>query len=277
MTQIVRIALLSDLHLDIRRGEMLNSGMGDAEAAACLEGVCKAAIGQARTADLVVLAGDIVGGTGGIAWAASQFPGLSVVYVAGNHEFYGHEYPSLLQSLADAAACTENVKFLENGSAEFSIRGRALRVLGCTLWTDYDINGRDRADEAMRLAEDRMSDHRWIRHGSTLFMPAHAREAHRQSIAWLSSELSAAFDGTTVVVTHHAPAAGSNHPKYDDSLSPAFASNLGALVEETQPPLWIHGHTHYNVDYRIGGTRVVSRQWGYLGELLPEDAQVVEI
>jgi hypothetical protein len=28
-------------------------------------------------------------------------------------------------------------------------------------------------------------------------------------------------------------------------------------------PLWIHGHTHYCVDYEVAGTRVVSNQRGY--------------
>ena len=28
--------------------------------------------------------------------------------------------------------------------------------------------------------------------------------------------------------------------------------------------LWIHGHTHFNVDYKIGQTRVVTNQRGYV-------------
>jgi len=27
--------------------------------------------------------------------------------------------------------------------------------------------------------------------------------------------------------------------------------------------LWVHGHTHYSVDYAVGPTRVVSNQRGY--------------
>ena len=39
-------------------------------------------------ADVVVLAGDIGVGTGGIDWAARQLPVLPVIYVPGNHEYY---------------------------------------------------------------------------------------------------------------------------------------------------------------------------------------------
>ena len=49
-------------------------------------------------------------------------------------------------------------------------------------------------------------------------------------------------------------------------LSPAFASDLNALIGESGIPLWIHGHTHYNVDHRIGSTRILTNQRGYPGE-----------
>ena len=31
--------------------------------------------------------------------------------------------------------------------------------------------------------------------------------------------------------------------------------------------LWIHGHTHFNVDYKIGQTRVITNQRGYVDSL----------
>jgi len=42
-------------------------------------------------ADIVVLAGDIGVGTGGIEWAARQFSERTVIYVPGNHEYYHHD------------------------------------------------------------------------------------------------------------------------------------------------------------------------------------------
>ncbi len=39
-------------------------------------------------ADVVVLAGDIDDGLGGIRWARESFPDKPIVMVAGNHEFY---------------------------------------------------------------------------------------------------------------------------------------------------------------------------------------------
>ncbi len=42
-------------------------------------------------ADIVILAGDIGVGLGGIEWAADKFPKTPVIYVPGNHEYYGHD------------------------------------------------------------------------------------------------------------------------------------------------------------------------------------------
>ncbi len=32
---------------------------------------------------------------------------------------------------------------------------------------------------------------------------------------------------------------------------------------DAQPQLWVHGHTHASLDYRIGATRVVCNPFGY--------------
>lgn len=76
--------------------------------------------------------------------------------------------------------------------------------------------------------------------------------------------LSKPHEGPTVVVTHHAPHPLSVQPRHQGSaLSPAFVSNLSALIEEYQPELWIHGHDHGSHDYRVGRTRVLANQAGY--------------
>jgi Icc-related predicted phosphoesterase len=56
-------------------------------------------------------------------------------------------------------------------------------------------------------------------------------------------------------------------PRYaNDPLNPAFASRLESLIEEYQPALWIHGHTHDPCDYELFRTRIVCNPRGYPGE-----------
>ncbi|MGO4816104.1 metallophosphoesterase, partial [Cupriavidus sp. 2MCAB6] len=83
-------------------------------------------------------------------------------------------------------------------------------------------------------------------------------------LAFIRSELGKPHDGPTVVVTHHAPHPQSVQPRHQGSeLSPAFVSDLGALIEEYQPELWIHGHDHGSHDYKVGRTRILANQAGY--------------
>ena len=48
-------------------------------------------------ADIIILAGDIHVGTGGLSWARKQFAQSEIIYVAGNHEFYRYTYQILLE------------------------------------------------------------------------------------------------------------------------------------------------------------------------------------
>lgn len=89
---------------------------------------------------------------------------------------------------------------------------------------------------------------------------------HWTQRSWLRNKLVEAGGGHTVVITHHAPASGSVHPRYaGDALTPAFVSDLPDEFFDGQsaPVLWIHGHTHASADYRRGRCRVLANPRGY--------------
>lgn len=48
-------------------------------------------------------------------------------------------------------------------------------------------------------------------------------------------------------------------------LSAAFVSSLDDFIKSSNINLWIHGHTHHNVDYVLGNTRIIANQRGYAG------------
>ncbi|HEX8830278.1 MAG TPA: metallophosphoesterase, partial [Longimicrobium sp.] len=181
-----------------------------------------------------------------------------VIYVAGNHEFYGESIPRHITKLRDAAAGTE-VRFLENEAAVIG----GVRFLGCTLWTDFDLFG-DRVIAAA-AAKAAMNDFRTIRVDPQYrrFDPVDAMAMHSRSLRWLVERLDEPFDGPTVIVTHCAPSLRSVTPQYrDNTVTAAYASNLDALFDG-RAALWIHGHTHFCCDYTEGGTRVIANQRGY--------------
>lgn len=212
-------------------------------------------------ADIVVLAGDIHSGTRGVEWARRRFPLTPIVYVPGNHEFYGRD---LQETLAD----------LQKAGRRFGVdvlHGRGVviggvRFLGATLWTDFALHGADARSIARAMSEASygMNDFRVIRHGTHgLFRPDHARAIHLEQVSWIRESLAEEFPGPTILVTHHLPHAHSIHRKYHgSSLNPSFASDLSELV---RPPVavWIHGHTHESCDYIEDGTRVICNPRGY--------------
>ena len=209
--------------------------------------------------DAVVLAGDIAVGPRGLDWIRHRFADRPVIYVLGNHEFYHHNLPALTHSLKHETEGS-HVHLLENSAVELG----GFIFLGCTLWTDFAL-GHD-PQKAIAKAEHFINDFRIIHFGiaNHVLRPSDTVQMHRASVAWLTRELARHEPARTIVVTHHGPSPQSEAPGYvNGPLSPAFVSDLSTLVEQSRIPLWIHGHTHYNADYYLGKTRVLTNQRGY--------------
>jgi predicted phosphodiesterase len=252
----MKLHILSDLHLEFDRP--FDADYNDA--------------------NVVVLAGDIDLHTRGLVWASREpaFDGKTVIYVPGNHEYYGSELVEMRAEMyrkAEALRAEGHRIFVLDCDA---IEIDCVRVLGATCWTDYRLFGEGLKDIAM-LDAKRMNDHRLISFSdgrgqldsytkrSSLFLPQHAERLHQHARAWLTDQLAQPFDGKTVVITHHLPSWRSVATRFErDTLTPAFASNLDHLVE--QADLWIHGHTHDAFDYQLGRCRVVCNPMGYPGE-----------
>lgn len=214
--------------------------------------------------DVLVAAGDIHVASEAVRWLADRAEGRPVVYVAGNHEWYGQVISQEAEKAMTIAA-ELGVHFLMNAEATIG----DVRFLGATLWTDYELMAPFPLSEtgAMIEASKFLSDHRLIDiQPDVRFTPTDALEFHRASRIWLTRELAAkpADIRKTVVVTHHLPDPRSIDPRFDgDVLNPAFASQMTDLVERGGADLWIHGHTHSSCDYLAGDCRVICNPKGY--------------
>jgi predicted phosphodiesterase len=228
-------------------------------------------------ADVVVLAGDIARGTSGVEWARGWADGREVLYVAGNHEFYGHAAPDLIDELRRAAAGS-SVRVLENDEAIID----GVRFLGCTMWSDFDYDGPERRAESMRVCGRVVNDYKHIEFGleRRLITPQDTRELHLRSRQWLRRRLAERHDGHTVVITHHAPLIRTK-PQVPllRALAGAFVSDLSDLMGEERVALWVYGHTHRSADGQRDGTRVLSNPRGYPHESVDgfDPARVIEL
>ncbi len=230
-------------------------------------------------ADICICAGDIAGNIE----RAIDFlhveiaPHMPVVAVLGNHDFYGSSIDRALEYARKWTAGT-NVHILENESFH---RGD-LRVVGATLWTDFEIGNHDfgylpvddRRDLATRECMRYLLDFRLIHRSDTrmgdqngLITPDEMLVRHRASRAFIEGELAKPFSGTTMVVTHHAISPRSLDPRFDGHISnAAFASDLSSVIRTVRPHFWVHGHIHRFTDYVEGETRVLCNPRGYPGE-----------
>jgi predicted phosphodiesterase len=212
-------------------------------------------------ADVVVLAGDIAPPRQAAQWALRLTK--PVIYVLGNHEFYGSSLEAATAELKRLCAGT-HVHVLDND--ELVIEG--VRFLGTTLWTDFRLFG-DGAERAAATAQAHrlMRDFSRIRIDdatNALFTTADSAALFERNAKWLDRSLDTPHAGTTVVVTHHAPSRQSIHPRFAGSLLNAcFASDAEHLAGADRAQWWIHGHTHDSFDYVVKGTRVICNPRGY--------------
>ena len=249
----MKISVLSDLHIDIH----------------------PYTVALAPDAAVVIIAGDVCERLDkSLPWMAAEIRarGHEVIYVPGNHDWYGNRAFGHTSTIdGDLARGRElaaelGIHLLAEGEAVV-IGG--VRFVGATLWTDYAVGGD--TSHAMSIADDKqagMTDHRRIKlqsSGYGRFRPVDALASHRAQLDALASHLAEPFDGPTVVVTHHAP-----HPKslregeVRETIDASYASDLTEFIERWRPALWLHGHVHKNRDYKVADTRIVANPRGYV-------------
>ena len=99
---------------------------------------------------------------------------------------------------------------------------------------------------------------------------------HALAVGWLERELARLQDaGVTAVaaLSHHTPAmTGTSHPRFEgenaDQTQHAFSSDLTELFGGCEIlRVWAYGHTHWNNDRTVAGTRLLSNQRGYVHEV----------
>jgi len=229
---------------------------------------------QKTDADIVIMAGDIDIGNGGLKWALENIKDKPVLYVLGNHEFYTHRHPDLVAQLKLESAGT-NISILEKDT--ITING--VHFHGCSLWTDYAFNNEVLRDQA--ICQAMMSDYQWIMDAETgkKLVAEQTVQMHKASLQWLEQSLMRHAGECNVVITHHAPNPLSlPEHRRRGSIAAAYVTDLTALITRHSPSLWIHGHCHKVSSYVIGNCMVTCNPGGsgeYVDGFDPEACIVV--
>jgi len=235
-------------------------------------------------ADICVLAGDICDDLeAGLEWVAAIIaPHMPVIFVPGNHDFFGRSLTGTVpEAQSIAAHCSGEahgrhpIHVLDNQTLVLD----GVRIIGSTLWTDFAILAPHNADadtvekyrnQALANMRGAMPEYQAVYVNEVfgniipkLMTPKDAYWLHLDSRRYLQEELSKSFEGTTVVVTHHAPHPGSISSFHGrNNLTPGFVSDLTDIIEGFKPDLWLHGHVHESFDYHVGDTRIFCHPKG---------------
>ncbi|MFC6439759.1 metallophosphoesterase [Bowmanella sp. JS7-9] len=237
----MRLLLLSDLHLEfLSKPQKLYAAISP------------------NMADAVVLAGDIACGTGAedvIRYLVGV--GYRVIYVLGNHEFYGHDPEQLIAQWREISERTPGLYFLHNDAVTLD----GITFWGTVLWSHLNTQRQTEAvDRLLRQNLKRVADFRHIKVWSPKMMQQH----YYQALDYLTRFLHQPTTGRIVVISHFLPSYRCIDTAFAASpLNPYFASPLDKLIEQTQPALWLHGHTHSSVRLSIGQTRIMANPRGY--------------
>ena len=197
--------------------------------------------------DVLVVAGDLASSeclVRGLDLLCKRYP--QVVFVTGNHSFYGSSPSAVRQLWLDAGRKHKNLHWLDDDAVTID----GVRFVGGTLWFAE-------SEDSKRL-QRHMNDFRAIGGGFD-------RWVYRKNLETRKYFADSLREGD-VLVCHHLPSFKSVAPQYvGDPLNVFFVCDIEPLIAERKPQLVLHGHTHGSCDYKIGETRVVCNPYGYQG------------
>jgi len=205
-----------------------------------------------------------------------RFP--KVYFVAGNHEFYRHDYNEYPREVLggiwnrrDMFGSLRNLEVAINGVSYDELEGGGVRFIFAPLWADGGPSLADQAKVGFYL-----NDFRLIKNarGNELkyFTVQDMMAEHRAQKADIDRLLRQPFDGKTVVVTHHLPSRRLVSARFwprdgSDGANGGFVGDCESILAyDHAPDIWIHGHTHDTIDTVLWKTRIVCNPAGYRGE-----------
>jgi predicted phosphohydrolase len=213
--------------------------------------------------DILVLAGDIAVGARNVTHTIDKFLEAGfpkIVYVPGNHEFYGttiQEFNKDLDDLLSDPKYWDKVYAFTNPNDNFAIIDGVL-FCGGTLWTNF------RDDRIAHMAcQSRINDFKNI----TNFNTNEAAKRFYNDLDAIEFAYKEFPEYKKVIVTHFLPAVECIHPKYrgPDLLNYYFANDLAKYIEGLTNTTWLFGHTHDVVNTEIGTTKLYANPHGYYG------------
>jgi Icc-related predicted phosphoesterase len=207
--------------------------------------------------DALILAGDITTRTNlinNLELFCSSFK--NVVYIHGNHEYYGSSIKSITDRMNILLAQNKNLFWLNNSTCVIDKQ----RFVGTTLWFPFEKTKKNQDLSYFLNDFEKIEDFSMI-----------VDSENQKSQKFLTETV----QNTDIVITHHLPSKKSISSRFENNdLNMFYITHLDEFIVERGPKLWVHGHTHDSFDYEINHkneltkTRVICNPRGYFPKAL---------
>lgn len=208
--------------------------------------------------DILILAGDIASGSTNTSDLIKKFKRegyKDIIFVPGNHEYYGTEIRDFDAKMVLKCKALEDVHFLNPGWVKI----KDTIFIGGTLWTNFRCNPLAELDATSGIADF---------HLIKGFRPELASLLYYKHLK-LFMDVNKLFPTEKkVFISHFLPTVECISPRFrqsDNLINNYFANDLTEFVESLENSTWVFGHTHDSVDITIGTTRLISNPYGYYG------------
>ena len=236
---MVTVQLASDIHTEFHKGD---------QGRKLLQRIAK---GSSSEVDAILVPGDL-STTKGLRYAFSilcdKFE--HVIYTAGNHEYYNSSRAKFEELVLGACDKYPNLHWLDNSTVE--VKGQ--RFIGCTLWfppKPIVLNNLDYTNDFRLIQSDRSRFDR---------LPHWILDEFHNSKGYLYRNV----QEDDVVLTHYIPCPEGIHPKWiAEGGNEFYMGDVSDVIKKAKPKLWVYGHTHCAMDFKLDSTRLVCNPCGY--------------
>ena len=202
--------------------------------------------------DILIVAGDL--GTWKtipqtLVYLAKHYADSDIIYVPGNHDFYGsasvEEAITYISYACRNCNDKHNVHFLNNTMEVI----RDITFVGSTMWF--------KEEPTWALSAKQFADFKAI----PRFVPW-VFEENKRAVDFLKWHI----NSDAVVISHYLPTYQSVPERFKgDPATQFFVCDMEKLILSRKPKLWVHGHTHDSFNYMLDKTHIVCNPLGYVG------------
>ena len=191
-------------------------------------------------------------------WASRNYK--QVIVCLGNHDFYGY-YDLATMPDGYCLNIRPNVKAYYNSVVHLP----DVDIIVSTLWSfiEPDIDF---------IVERSVSDFYRIKYEGHRLNAQNFNAEHERCLAFIKQSVTESKAKTKIVLTHHVPTQLCTADEFKGSaINGAFTVELGDYIADSGIDYWIYGHSHRNMDAKIGKTQIISNQFGYLSHGEPQN------